>query len=83
MANIANQSHDQLATFECRAAILVMLVLADSEVRLRVYNASVEVASFDEWYSMGVVVAGIHDANSNATVFGEKVAKCDDVPVIG
>ena len=60
-----------------------MLVLADSEVGLRVNNAAVEVTSFDERHSIGVVVTGIHDANSNSTVFGEQVAKRDGIPIIG
>ena len=59
-----------------------MLVLADSEIRLRVDDAPVEVASFDERHSIGVVVAGIHDANGNSTVFGEEVAKRDDIPIV-
>jgi hypothetical protein len=79
---VANQGHQQLAAFKRSATILMMLLLADSEVRMRIYDAAIEVSSFDERHSIGDVLTGIHDANGDASVFGEKIAEQDDIPIV-
>lgn len=60
-----------------------MLVLADLKVRPCIDGAAAEITSLDEWHSLGIMVTGIHDANSNPTIFSEEVAKRNNVPIVG
>lgn len=59
----------------------MVLILRYSELGLRVDDAAIQVTRFDEGHAIGIVVAGIHDSDSNAPVPSEDVAKRYYIPI--
>ena len=50
------------------AAILMMFRFADSELRVGIDNTPVKISSFDKRDAIADIVAGVHDADSDAAV---------------